>query len=99
MHVVSAVCIDFLINAHKMYKESKVFQLIFSCKDRSSQSTSTGVDPSHRYFGKQPAFAQACFLDLSKSDLLMKRLFDSKEIREPYRANHRATQLTLRLRN
>lgn len=22
MHVVSAVCIDFLINAHKMYKES-----------------------------------------------------------------------------
>ena len=29
MHVVSAVCIDFLINAHKMYKESKVFQLIF----------------------------------------------------------------------
>ena len=98
MHVVSAVCIDFLINAHKMYKESKVFQLIFSCKDRSSQSTSR-VDPSHRYFGKQPAFAQACFLDLSKSDLLMKRLFDSKEICESYRANHRATQLTLRLRN
>lgn len=63
------------------------------CKDRSSQSTS--VDPSLRYFGKQPAFAQACFLDLSQSDLLMKRLFDSKEIREPYRA----TQLTLGLRN
>lgn len=31
-YVVSAVCIDFLINTNKMYKESKVFQLIFILK-------------------------------------------------------------------
>lgn len=33
-YVVSAVCIDFLINTNKMYKESKVSQLIIILQDR-----------------------------------------------------------------